>query len=125
VFRQWSISPRSGKENGGEVCAILPPETAAATLLHQQHRTAAFDFARDFPVHVRGHAGDATGQNFAALGHELFQKIGILIIDCFGRDIDATARHGPIGAAEGRATFSGLWLHAMRSTRLAVKRMFF
>ncbi len=93
--------------------------------LHQQHGAAAFDLAGDFTVEVGRHACDTAGENFAALGHEFFQKIGIFIIDCFGRDIDATARHGPIGAAEGRATFSGLWLHAMRSTRLAVKRMFF
>ena len=117
MFRQWSISPRSGKENGGEVCAILPPETAAAKLLHQQHRTAAFDFARDLPVHVRRHACDSPRQNFPALGHELFQQIGILVIDCFRRDIDAAARHGAIGASKGGAAFGGLWLHEISESR--------
>jgi hypothetical protein len=116
VFRQWSISPRAGKENA--VASLpLPPGAAAATLLHQQHRTAAFDFARDLPVHVRRHACDSPWQNFPALGHELFQQIGILVIDCFRRDIDAAARHGAIGASKGGAAFGGLWLHEISGSR--------
>ena len=99
-----------GKENA--VASLpLPPGMAEATLLHQQHRTAAFDFARDLPVHVRRHACDSPRQNFPALGHELFQQIGIFVIDCFRRDIDAAARHGTIGASKGGAAFGGLWLH--------------
>jgi hypothetical protein len=88
-----------------------------ATLLHQQHRTAAFDLARDLPVHVRRHACDSPRQNFPALGHELFQQIGILVIDCFRRDIDAAARHGAIGASKGGAAFGGLWLHEISGSR--------
>jgi hypothetical protein len=91
--------------------------TAAAMLLHQQHRTAAFDFARDFPVHMRRHSCNSPRQNFAALGHELFQQIGILVIDCFRRDIDAAARHGAIGASKSGAAFGGLWLHAISGSR--------
>ena len=105
-----------GKENA--VASLpLPPGMAAATLLHQQHRTAAFDFARDFPVHVRRHACDSPRQNFAALGHELFQQIGILVIDCFRRDIDAAPRHGAIGASKSGAAFGGLWLHEISESR--------
>ena len=91
--------------------------TAAATLLHQQHRTAAFDFARDFPVHMRRHSSDSPWHNFAALGHEFFQEIGILIIDCFRRDIDAATWHGAVGAAECGAAFGGLWLHEISGSR--------
>ena len=105
-----------GKENA--VASLpLPPGMAEATLLHQQHRTAAFDFARDLPVHVRRHACDSPRQNFPALGHELFQQIGILVIDCFRRDIDAAARHGAIGASESGAAFGGLWLHEISESR--------
>src|SRR5215467_4572376 len=80
-------------------------------LLHQQHGTAAFDFARDLPVHVRRHASDTTRQDFPALGHKFFQQIRILVIDRFRRDIDSTSRHATIGAPESRAAFGGLWLH--------------
>ena len=105
-----------GKENA--VASLpLPPGMAEATLLHQQHRTAAFDFARDLPVHVRRHACDSPRQNFPALGHELFQQIGIFVIDCYRRDIDAAARHGAIGASKGGAAFGGLWLHEISESR--------
>jgi hypothetical protein len=116
VFRRWSISPWAGKENA--VASLLCRQgRAAATLLHQQHRTAAFDLARDLSVHVRRHARDSPRQNFPALGHELFQQIGILVIDCFRRDIDAAARHGAIGASKGGAAFGGLWLHQISGSR--------
>jgi len=105
-----------GKENAVASLSLLPG-TVAPTLLHQQHRTAAFDFARNLPVHVRRHPGDSPRQNFPALGHELFQQIGILVIDCFRRDIDAAARHGAIGASKGGAAFGGLWLHEISESR--------
>ncbi len=92
-------------------------KTPLAHRLESQHRTAAFDFARDLPVHVRRHACDSPRQNFPALGHELFQQIGILVIDCFRRDIDAAARHGAIGASKGGAAFGGLWLHEISESR--------
>lgn len=79
--------------------------------LHQEHGTAAFDFARDFPVHVCGHAGNATRQNFAALADEFFQKIRVLVIDCLQGDIGPAPRHGPIGAAKCGTAFWSFWLH--------------
>ncbi len=111
-----SLSP-SVNSNSGSTESRPTAVPLAATLLHQQHRTAAFDFARDLPVHVRRHACDSPRQNFPALGHELFQQIGILVIDCFRRDIDAAARHGAIGASKGGAAFGGLWLHEISESR--------
>src|SRR5438445_13512792 len=66
---------------------------------------------------MRRHARDSPRQNFPALGHELFQQIGILVIDCFRRDIDAAARHGAIAASKGGAAFGGLWLHEFSGSR--------
>ena len=57
------------------------------------------------------HSGDAAGKNFAALGHEFFQEIGILVIDRFDRDVDPAPGHGAIGAAESGTAFGGLGLH--------------
>src|SRR5207244_8109073 len=100
-------------------CSEIHRHDADATpkLFHQQHGPAAFDFARDFSVHMRRHTRNSPRQNFAALGDELFQQIGILVIDCFRRDIDAAARHGAIGASKGGAAFGGLWLHEISESR--------
>jgi hypothetical protein len=80
-------------------------------LLHQKHGTAALDFTRDFSMDVRGHAGNATRQNLAALRNEFFQKIGVLVIDRLHGDIDPAPRHGPIGAAKCRTAFWSFRLH--------------
>jgi hypothetical protein len=80
-------------------------------LLHQKHGTAALDFTRDFSMHVRRHAGNATRQNLAALRDKFFQKVRILIIDRLHGDIDPAPRHGPIGAAKCRTAFWSLGLH--------------
>src|SRR5436190_21710874 len=66
---------------------------------------------------MRLHARDSPRQNFAALRHELFEQIGVLVIDCFGRDINAAARHGAIGAAKSGAAFGGLGLHEISGSR--------
>src|SRR6266550_4510120 len=66
---------------------------------------------------MRRHARDSPRQNFAALGHELFQQIGILVVDCFGRDINAAARHGPISASKSGAALGGLGLHEISGSR--------
>ena len=79
--------------------------------LHQQHGAAAFDLAGDFTVEVGRHAGDTAGENFAALGHEFFQEIGIFVIDRFDRDVDPAPGHGAIGAAKCGTAFGGLGLH--------------
>ena len=80
-------------------------------LLHQKARPAALDFAGDFSMQVRRHAGDAARKNLAAFGHEFLQEIGILIIDCFNGDVDATTRHRAIGTAEGGTAFGCFRLH--------------
>ena len=82
-----------------------------ATLFHQKHRTAAFDLTGDSPVKMGRHAGNAAGKNFAALGDEFFQEIGIFVVDRLDGDVDSAARHGAIGAAESGAAFGGFGLH--------------
>ena len=62
-------------------------------------------------MQVRRHASDATGKNFATLGDELFQEIGILVIDGLNGDIDPAARHGAIRAAKGGTAFGSFRTH--------------
>jgi hypothetical protein len=86
-------------------------------LFHQQHRPAALDFARDLSMHMRRHTGHAARKNFAAFSHELLQKIGVLIINRFGCDIDATPWHRAIGTAKCGTAFGSLRLHSIISFR--------
>ena len=78
-----------------------------ASSLHQQHRTAALDFARDFAVQMRGHARDTAWKDFAAFGDEFFQEIGIFVINSLNGNIDSPTRHGAIRPAEGGTAFGG------------------
>src|ERR1700731_323417 len=57
------------------------------------------------------HAGDAARKNFAALGDEFLQQVGILVIDRFDRDVDPAPGHSAVGAAECGAAFGGFGLH--------------
>ncbi len=79
--------------------------------LHQQHRSAALDLARDFAVHVCWHAGHAARKNLAAFADEFFQEIRIFVIDCFERNIDPTPWHWSISAAERGTALWRFWLH--------------
>lgn len=84
----------------------LRRELLAARLPHEQRLTGALDLAGDLPVEVGRHAGDATGQDLAALGHEALEKIGILEVDQIDRDVDPAAGHRPVGTTESR---TALW----------------
>lgn len=79
--------------------------------LHQKHGAAAFDFARDLAVHVGRHASHPARKDFATLGDEFLQKIGVLVIDRFESNIDPAPRHGTVGTAEGGPALWGFWLH--------------
>ena len=79
--------------------------------LHQQHRAAALDLARDLAVHVRRHAGHAARKNFATFSDKFFQEIGILVIDCFESNIDPAPRHGAISTTERGTALWCFWLH--------------
>jgi hypothetical protein len=98
-------------------------ERRAATSLHQEHGAAALDFARDFAMQMRRHAGHAARKDLAAFGYEFSQEIGILVIDRFDRDIDATPWHRPICAAKCGAAFGGFGLHT-DLLRFAMERVF-
>ena len=80
-------------------------------LLHQEAGAATLDLARDLAMQVRGHAGDAAGQNLAAFGHEFFEQIRILVVDRFDRNVDAAARHGAVSATESGTAFGCFRLH--------------
>jgi len=73
-------------------------------------------------MEVRRHTGDAAGKNFAALGHEFFQEIGIFVIDRFNRDVDPAPGHGAIGTAKCGTAFGGLGLH-WKLLSFAMKRV--
>jgi hypothetical protein len=81
------------------------------SLLHQQDRTAALDLARNLAVHVGRHAGNTARQDLSALGDKFAEQIRVLVIDRLGRNIDATAGHGAVGAAESGTAFGGFRLH--------------
>src|SRR5262245_18077137 len=57
------------------------------------------------------HAGDPAGKNFAALGHEFFQEVWILVIDRFVVDVDPAPGHGAVCARKCGTAFGGLRLH--------------
>jgi len=73
-------------------------------------------------MQMRGHAGDAARENFAALGDEFFQEIGILVIDRLDGDVDPAARHGAVRTTKCGTAFGGLGSHR-ELFRFAVQRM--
>ncbi len=88
--------------------------------LHQEHGAAALDLASNPAMQVRRHSSNAAGKNFATLGDEFFQKIGVLVINSLNGDVDPAARHGAIRAAKSGTTFGGLRAH-LGLFRLAVQ----
>jgi hypothetical protein len=84
---------------------------AGERLFHQKDRTRSFDFARNFPVKVGRHTGDAPWENLTAFGNEFSEKVWIFVIDGFRRDIDATSGHSPIRAPKIRSTLCVFWFH--------------
>ena len=46
----------------------------------QSHLTGALDFAGQKTLMMRAGAGDATGNDLAAFGHEITQDVGTLVI---------------------------------------------
>lgn len=62
-------------------------------------------------MHPCRHAGDSTGQNLAAFGHEAFEKFRIFVVHRFFREVGATARHCAVGTAKGGTAFGCFWLH--------------
>ena len=60
---------------------------------------------------MRRHASNAAGKNFAALGDEFLEEIGVLVIDRLDGDVDPAARHSAIGTAESGTAFGGFGLH--------------
>ena len=81
------------------------------SLLHQEHRAAALDLARDLAMQMRRHAGDPAWKNFAALCDEFFKEIGIFVVDGLDGNVDSTTRHGAIGAAKGGTALGGFRAH--------------
>ncbi len=71
---------------------------------------------------MRRHAGNAAGKDFAALGYEFLQEIGVLVIDRLDGDVNPAPRHGAIGAAKCGTAFGSLWLH-LKLLGFAVKRV--
>jgi len=72
-------------------------------------------------MQVCRHAGHAPWKNLATLSYELFQQIGIFIINRFDRDVDTAARHRAIGTAKSGAAFGSFRLHLFS---FAMERVF-
>ena len=62
-------------------------------------------------MQMRRHPGDPARQYFSAFSHEFLEQIRILIIDGFRGNIDATARHDPVGSSEIRSAFGIFRFH--------------
>ncbi len=116
TIEAWITQTKSVTSGGQEVPSISLGMTkqrvnVPASSLHQQHRPAALDFARDFAVQMRGHAGDAAWKDFAAFGDEFFKEIGIFVINSLNGNIDPPTRHGAIRPAEGGTAFGCFRTH--------------
>ena len=97
----------------GVASSLVDAAQEALRLLHQKDRACAFDFAGDFPVHVRRHTRDSTRKDFSAFGNELLEKIGVLVVDSLSRDVDATTGHDAVCSTEIRSAFSGFRFHEL------------
>lgn len=60
-------------------------------------------------MQVSGEASHAAGKDLASLGRELAKEVGVLEVDRVGGDVEATAGHASVGAAEVAATLFCLW----------------
>src|SRR4029450_12906985 len=73
-------------------------------------------------MQMRGHAGDATGKNFAALSDEFLQEIGIFVINRLDSDVDPAAWHRAVRPSKSRTAFGSLGFHG-ELFRFAVQSM--
>jgi len=80
-------------------------------LLHEQYRTCTLDLIGNLAVQVGRHAGDATRNDFSALGHEAPEQIRVFVINGFKSKVDASAWHRLVCLAEIRAALWCFWLH--------------
>ena len=69
-------------------------------LFHQESSAGALDLTSDFAVQMCCQSCHATGEDFAALGGEFLEQIGVLEINRLGGDVKPTTRHHAVGAAE-------------------------
>jgi len=69
-------------------------------LLHQESSAGALDLTGDLAVKMGCKTCHATRKNLATLGGEFLEEVGILEINGLGGDVEPTARHAAICAAE-------------------------
>jgi hypothetical protein len=81
------------------------------SLFHQQDGARPLDLAGNFAMKVSRHPGHTPWKNLAALRNKFFQKVRILIIDCFGRDINPATWHNSICAAKIGSAFGVFRFH--------------
>ena len=60
-------------------------------------------------MQVSGKAGHTTGKDLTGLGRELPKEVGVLKVDCVCGDVEATAGHASVGAAEVATALFCLW----------------
>ncbi len=78
-------------------------------LLHQESSAGALDLTGDLAVKMGCKSCQATRKNLATLCGEFLQEVGILEINGLGGDVEPTARHATVGAAEIGAALWCLW----------------
>src|SRR5436305_10574135 len=61
------------------VCPL--PSARGAGVRQQRHLATVLDGDRDVALVLRAVAGDATGTDLAAVGDELAQQVGVLVVD--------------------------------------------
>src|SRR3954451_9481047 len=57
------------------------PSARGARVGQQRHLAAVLDRRRDVALVLRAVAGDSTGADLAAVGDELPQQVGVLVVD--------------------------------------------
>ena len=62
-------------------------------------------------MEMRRHPSDPSRQNLAAFSHEFLESIRIFVVDGFGGNVDATARHDPVCPSEIRSAFGSFRFH--------------
>src|SRR6266404_4369501 len=95
---RWNLA---GKSAFARIESTFEVEDASrTTLFHQEDGARSFDLAGNFAMKVSRHPSHPPWKNLAALRNKFFQKVRILIIDCFGRDINPATWHDSICAAK-------------------------
>ena len=80
--------------------------------LHQIQGACTLDFTRNATVLLCRNTGSAARIYLPRIRREVPEELGIQVIHFFRRDVKATARHAPVGAAEVDGSLFGFRAHS-------------